>query len=114
MEFDTAVCTSFEILGILLESLAFHPYMAESPVFSVHLTESPSSVPCLPDLGLPVVQIGLSLFISESHMRVVKSDTQFKLFMFPLQYTLTSDGDRKGSSAIGKLQTPGCHIFHLL
>lgn len=53
--------------------------------------------PALPDLEHPVVLIGPSLSFSECHMRVVSSDTQFKLFMFPFQYALTSSGTATGA-----------------
>lgn len=78
--------TSFEIRGILLEVLPLshiwqHPWALYSFVPGF-----PLLFPAPSDLGLPVILIGPFLIFSESHMRAVSSDTQFKLFMFPFQY----------------------------
>lgn len=64
-------------------SLASLPYMAASLSSLFICARISSSIPCL---GLPVILIGPFLIFSESHMRAVSSDTQFKLFMFPFQY----------------------------
>lgn len=95
--------TSFAIIGILLKSLASRPYMVESPVLSVHWCQEffLYSLTRQNDDFWWFWEVHPSS-LTESHVRVVSSDTQFKLFMFPFQYAPTSSRDRKWSLAVGK------------
>lgn len=108
MEFDAAVWVAWVLRSqeFCLKVLPLtHIWQPPCALYSF-VPRLPLLFPAPPDSGLAAVLGGPFLIFSESRMRTLNADTQFKLFIFPFQNALTSSRTASGAWQLESWKCP--------